>query len=79
MTDNQHNGTGDQWRAYKSDQDLRAALSETVDIVGLVSAAKAALDTLSNMTTDAFAKGADREIRRDLARALGLDPADYSL
>ena len=37
------------------------------------------LDTYCEMTSDQFACGEDRDIRREVATALGLDPADYSL
>lgn len=42
-------------------------------------AARQALNVLSNMTASEFELGEDRSLRRELADALGLDPADYSL
>lgn len=42
-------------------------------------AALDALETLSDMTTEQFSRGDDRAVRRRLAKALGLDPQDYSL
>lgn len=38
-----------------------------------------ALRVLGNMTSEQFTLGADRELRREIALALGLDPDDYSL
>lgn len=37
------------------------------------------LETLSNMTTDAFSTGGDRDLRRKIASHLGLDPGEHSL
>ena len=45
----------------------------------LATAAYNMLWAISNMTTEEFSRGADRDARRALATALGLDPDDYSL
>jgi hypothetical protein len=50
----------------EGEEALRALLRET-------------LDTLSEMTSDNFACGADRPLRRKIAVTLGLDPGDFSL
>lgn len=41
--------------------------------------AQFALDRLCEMTSDQFARGQDRPIRRRLAEVLGLEPDDYSI
>jgi hypothetical protein len=38
-----------------------------------------AVEYYSKLTTVEFANGDDRDMRRKMAAALGLDPADYSL
>ena len=63
------------------------ATLEALDVVAdaaarqfeLQRAARHLLDTIAKMTTEDFAKGADREARLRLARALGLPEADYGL
>lgn len=49
------------------------------DVKRLHAAAQAMLEKLADLTSDEFSRGAEREERRELASALGLDPGDYSL
>ena len=64
---------------HKFDTSDCAGILEVTGEQALRLAARALLDRLSVITTEEFERGGEREERRALALALGLDPAHYSL